>query len=385
MSSNDKNYADTIGVSRISIGDCHKTLLPIMRAGNTPCLHGEAGIGKTEIALQLAYALGVDRKAFAAVMVSQTVSSDFLIPFRDNTAEGQYFRMLMAGWLKPIMEAGERGEPSMIFFDEITRYQDAETASVIFSIISDRTLGGHKLPDNCYILAACNPDNGNYDVNDIINERAWRRRLNHVVVDYDVAGWLRWAKEEGIHEWVTDYVSSNIEMLLDEKACAAGKVYATPASWAKVSNFLQVNDNLLSMPALASYIGYDVASDFIAYTEDSEFKLSPATVLSDWTQTLEVLTRIEEASRGDLVTRLVSSTVMYLYNNKPAVDKAAGPFTKFWAHISAEAKVKLVTELFAGKERDGDTYHKLLMSEVMKSPLWASKILPEVRHCMGRV
>jgi len=375
-----KHYADTIGASRISISDCHKTIIPILSAGHTPCLHGEAGIGKTEVALQVAQAMGVQEEHFVPFVVSQRVSSDICIPFRGQNTD--YFELMLSKCFKPIFEAKEQGKPSFLFFDEITRYQDAETASFIFSIISDRSIGDHKLPENCYIMAACNPDNGSYQVNDILNDPAWRRRLGHIEVHHDVSGWLRWAKDSEVHEWVIDYVSSNIEMLLDEKARAAGKIYATPASWAKVSKFLKESDELLNVAAISTYIGYDVAADFVSYTEDSEFKLSPITVLTDWPETLEVLTRIDKASRGDLVARLVTSVVLYTYSNKPDTVSTAKNLCKFWAHISAECKVKLATELFDRKE-EGDSYFPLLMSEISGNHLWKTKILPEVKHCMS--
>ncbi len=197
-----------------------------------------------------------------------------------------------------------------------------------------------------------------------------------------MSGWLKWAKSTEIHEWVIDYVSSNIEMLLDEKARAAGKIYATPASWAKVSKFLDTNDNSLSVAAISTYIGYDTAADFVAYTEDSEFKLSPVTVLTNWPETLEVLTRIDKANRGDLVTRLVTSVVLYAYSNKPDEEITARNLCKFWAHISAECKVKLATELFERKE-EVDSYFPLLMNEISNNHLWKTKILPEVKHCMS--
>ena len=148
-----KSYADTIGASRIGISDCHKTIIPILNAGHTPCLHGEAGIGKTEVAKQIANAMGVQDEHFLCIVVSQIVSSDIVIPFR---GEGKYFELMLSEMFRPIFEAGEQGKPSMLFFDEITRYQDAETASFIFSMISDKKIGPHKLPDDCLIMAACN-------------------------------------------------------------------------------------------------------------------------------------------------------------------------------------------------------------------------------------
>ena len=139
---------------------------------------------------------------------------------------------------------------------------------------------------------------------------------------------------------------------------------------------------MLSVNAISTYIGYDIASDFVSYTQDSEFKLSPATVISDWNSTLEVLNRIEKAKRADLITRIITSSVLYIYGNKPEIVSTAKNLCKFWAHVSAEGKVMLAQQLFNRKE-EGDSYFAQLMSEVTTNSLWREKILPEVKHCMS--
>ncbi len=380
MSSDAKNkvYADSIGVARVSISNSHKVILPLLKAGAVPCMHGEAGIGKTASAAQIAKALG-------AVLITNTVShmqaSDFGIPFRDPE-DKEFFKMLLPPWTKTIFRAQKAGKPSLVFFDEITRYPDAETASGLFNFISERSLFGVEIPEDCYILSACNPDNGNYQVNDILNDPAWRRRLCHMEVTTDISGWLAYAEEQEYHPWVLDYVSSNIEMLLDEKARAAGKIYATPASWEKVSRFLKTNNDLLNSVALASYIGYDVAADFISYTEDSEFKLPPKSILTDWPATLKTLQRIGTAGRGDLVTRAVTAVAVYLYSSQPKPTEVAKNLCRFWAHISIEAKVKLATEIWSRNSGENQ-YYPLLMAEVQELHLWKKKIYPEVHHCLN--
>ena len=372
------NYADTIGISRISISDSHRVTLPILKAGGVVCWHGEAGIGKTAGAGQIADALG-------AVLVTNTVShmqaADFGIPYRDTT-DKEFFKMLLPPWAKKIFTAQKEGKPSLVFFDEITRYPDAETASGLFNFISERSIYGVDLPEDCYIMAACNPDNGDYSVNDILMDPAWRRRLCHMEVTTDVSGWLAFAREEDYHTWVIEYVSSNLEKLLDVKARAAGKVYATPASWEKVSRFLKVNDNLLNAVAISTYVGYTTAADFIAFTQDSEFKLAPETVLSDWPATFATLKRIEAAKRKDLITRIVTSTMLYIYGTKPEPQEIVKNLCRFWAHIDDDVKVKMCTELWS--RNDGvDNYYKLLISALKTNSLWKTKIFPVVSHCLS--
>ncbi len=105
MSNEKKNYADSIGASRISISECHRTVIPILTAGHAPCLHGEAGIGKTEVAKQIATAIGIEDAHFLGLVVSQVVSSDLMIPFRGLE---NYFELMLSEMFRPIFEAVKR-------------------------------------------------------------------------------------------------------------------------------------------------------------------------------------------------------------------------------------------------------------------------------------
>jgi hypothetical protein len=373
-----QSYADTVGIAQIPLPEVHKFILSVLAAGGVPCLHGESAIGKTASAKPTAAALG-------AVLIERSVphmsSLDFGIPFRDPS-DSEFFKMLLPPWVKEIYAAEAAGKPSLVFFDEITRYQDRETGSALFGFVGDRTLFGKKLPKDCHIMAACNPDNGDYAVNTIMTDPAWRRRLRHAEVTVCAAGWLRHAREEKFHPWVTDFVTSNIDLLLDEKARNAGKVFASPAAWEGVSTYLKSNEDSLYLTALASYVGYSVASAFISYTEDSEFKLSPRTVVSDWPATKKVLDHITASSRGDLITRLVTSVALYLYAEAPNVQKVAKPISKFWAYISAEAMSKFATEIWAHQSQDNN-YYALLMAEVKKEKIWEQEIYDQIKHCLG--
>ena len=273
MSNNEKSYADTIGATSVSISDSHKTLLPILIAGDAPCVHGDPGIGKTVLGRSLSEMLGVKPSNFLNLVVSTLLASDIAIPMRAKDDE-RFFELMLSSKFRPILEAADKGEPSFILLDEITRYQDPETASYIFDLLGERRIGNFKFPDNCYIMAACNPDDGNYAVKDIITDWAWRRRLCHIIVEADVSGWLQWAKAEEINELVIDYVASHVDKLTDTAARAAGKIFSNPASWTKLANYLDKNNNLLNVSPISTYIGYDLAANFVAFTENSEFKLS---------------------------------------------------------------------------------------------------------------
>ena len=366
-------YAESVGIARVNIEFAHQSIIPLVLSGTTPCLHGEAGLGKTELCKQLAEAFNA---RYIYCPVPQMSALDYGIPYRDPT-DSEYFKMVLPPWSKDIFEAEKEGRPSLICMDEITRYQDKESGSAIFSLISERQLHGRKLPENCYIIATCNPAGGDYQVNEIMTDRAWRRRLAHMELVTSPGAWLKYARAEEFHPYVIDYVEAHLDLLMDIPARAAGKVYANPAGWEKTSEFLKKNGGKILVTPLAGIIGFDIAGDFLSYTQDIEFKLSPATVVLDWKTAEGVLERILEEKRGDIVARLTSSIALWLFSNKPDPKVVAKNLMPFWSRISSEAKVKLGMEII--NQEDAGDYYKLLTSAFRETSLWKTKIFPEIK------
>ena len=145
---------------------------------------------------------------------------------------------MYAWWVKQIEENSKAGIPTVLVLDEITRHVDGAGSS-LFGILGSKRLGDYQFPDNCYIYAACNPAIKGFSVQDILSEEAWRRRMRHLAVYTTTTDFLRYGKEVGMHSYVMDYLQFNIDHLIDYPAKAAGKLFACPANWEKVSNFLK--------------------------------------------------------------------------------------------------------------------------------------------------
>lgn len=373
--SNITKYTNKLGITTVPISSAANTVIRVCMSGAVPCLHGDAGIGKTAIAEQIAQQLKAH--AFVAKTMSECQPEDLGIPFADDE-DPKYFGMKLPEWIKPIFEAGKLGLPSVLFLDEVTRASEA-VSTIMFNILTERRLHGHPLPENCYLMAACNPDNGDYAVKDIMSDFAWRRRLKHYYAVHSVSGWLKYARKVSMHKYVIEYIESNVDALMDDKARSAGKVYGNPAAWHEVSNFLHANGGLLDASILAGYINYDMASDFVSFTEDSEFKLPPKVVVSSYAKASPILAKMEEAGRADLVSRLTTSVAMYVMDNQPETETTASNIVKFWASLGSEHKMKFSHELNRFKNKTESNYYHMLMGQISQKPLWKSKIFPEIK------
>jgi len=369
-------YTNKLGITTVPISNAANTIIRVCLSGGVPCLHGDSGIGKTAICHQIAERLKAH--AFVAKTMSECQPEDLGIPFADDE-DPKYFGMKLPEWIKPIFEAGKLGKPSVLFLDEVTRASEA-VSTIMFNILTERRLHGHPLPENCYLMAACNPDNGDYAVKDIMSDFAWRRRLKHYYAVHSVSGWLKYARKVDMHKYVIEYIESNVDALMDEKARNAGKIYGNPAVWHEVSNFLHANGGLLDASILAGYLNYDMASDFVSFTEDSEYKLPPKVVVTAYTSKAKpIIEKMEREGRADLVSRLTTSVAMFVMDNQPDTETTATNVVKFWAELSAEHKMKFMHELNKFKVNTDGNYYRLLLGVMSKKDGWNTEIFPEIK------
>ena len=181
------------------------------------------------------------------------------IPTTDKNKEN-------AIWLKPkIFEMNESDDVvNILFLDEISSCTPAVQAAA-YQITLDRTIGEHKLPDNCIVIAAGNRMNDKSVVSKM--PKALANRLMHIEVEIDVDSWLRWAKKNNINDIVIKFISDNKKCLMVDNQFNDNLAYATPRTWEMVSKILN-NTKLVSYviePLVAGLVGEDVALEFMRY------------------------------------------------------------------------------------------------------------------------
>ena len=354
LNTENKSFGTLHGMPTVAVGPS-KSLIHTTASHNVVVLWGGAGIGKTAMAHQTGDAINASVYVYT---MSQEDEASFGIPQRPT--EGvPYFEVLPPKKLYNAVQEAKSGKSVILFLDEINR-ADKATLAVAWSLIGDRTLNGEKLPDNLYVMCACNPDDGNYETIDMLSDPAWRRRGCHFWVEHTLGGWLRYARAEGMSEEVISFIEINPEALLDEKARAAKKLYPTPASWHKVSNLLKVSGETAGMvePAIASIIGSDHAAAFCDWSRNKEYSVHPMDVLTKFSKVKPVIEKMKKDGRSDVVTRTVNSVGRYLSatdNWQP--DKFATGFIKLAAMLTEETKHLLVKHLI-GMTTGGDATHR---------------------------
>ena len=174
----------------------------------------------------------------------------------------------LAIWLRPQifqMDADDR-IVNILFLDEISAAPQSVQAAA-YQITLDRTVGEHKLPENCIVIAA-----GNRMTDKSVAykmPKALANRLMHIEIDVSFASWREWAIRKGIHEKVIGFLSFRQTYLSQFNANADDLAFPTPRSWEMVSNLLSsVSDDVDAMyPLIAGVIGSGAAVEFRTWTK----------------------------------------------------------------------------------------------------------------------
>lgn len=174
----------------------------------------------------------------------------------------------LAVWLKPQIFQMDDSEDvvNILFLDEISAAPQSVQAAA-YQITLDRTVGEHRLPDNCIVIAAGNRVTDRSVAYTM--PKALANRLMHIEVVGDSSSWLNWAVQNNINHLVYGFIGYSPAMLMDFDSSSSGLAFPTPRSWEMVSNILNnISEDIPKVfPLIAGCIGMETAYSFRVWSE----------------------------------------------------------------------------------------------------------------------
>ncbi len=245
----------------------------------------------------------------------------------------------LAVWLKPKifdMNPSDR-VVNVLFLDEISAAPQSVQAAA-YQITLDRTVGEHKLPDNCIVIAA-----GNRVTDKSVAykmPKALANRLCHIEIKGSFKSWSDWAVRSGIDPRVLGFLSFRPDYLNRFSESEDELAYATPRSWEMVSNLLRGSTATASSlsPLIGGCVGVGVAMEF-----------------SSWCRVYDSLPSIEDIFRGkavavpkepDVLYALISAMTVYAREHKADMTKIAASI-KFGIGMPADFAAVLLRNYMA--------------------------------------
>jgi len=294
-------------------------------AGSPLLLVSDPGIGKTALIRAFCHSI---KNHCEVIIMGRIPSVDVGGIFVPDLKKGELKHLITKRLLGQI-DAANGSKGICILFDEIGNTTE-EQQTAVQSLIEDRCLEGHKVPDNVWFAFATNPTDSSCGSHEIV-----RSLLDRVIpvpiTPEDVKQslfpqWIEWALSEGdIHEHVIAYNLFKEGAAIHEFD-AASEDMAQPSfrSWTKLSHILKTDPPQGSLDVLgAGCIGTGRWVDFRGWCKLAAEMPLFTDILSDPGSArlptepsgcYAVICNIAEGmrNRGSLTREIVEATIRYL-------------------------------------------------------------------------
>jgi hypothetical protein len=392
---------EKLGVTTLPISSVHKALDMLwgMEKKITVCLIGDTGVGKTPIIDQWVKAKG----GYLKMLNLGHLNSDDISMSMFNK-DGTQYDFVPPTWLVEINEYAAKHGLAVLYLDEWNR-GDKNVVNSLFTLPDERRIHGFMLHENVLVVAAMNPSDGSYLVNQAERDPAIRKRLNFVFVTPDLAGWLEWGAQNGVDELVRNFVRSQATLFYDVAARDAGKAFPCPANWEKVSNLAKsargIKGGLTSAvfeALVAGQIGYVAAKKFCEYVRDHNTLIQPDEILRGYMkggrQRVAALLgcrivddRMEKIPgqniRADVLANLNESLAITLFSEQPDLEPIANNFITYMTDIPIDLYIAFVCEnmkKYAGSMQNGTAYAMELSQHCGADSRWMERTRAMHKH-----
>ena len=190
---------------------------------------GAPGIGKSSLVEQFAWELGME---CVSLLGSQLAPEDVIgVP---QIVDG------CSKFFPPAMIVREK--PYVLFLDELNACSQ-EIQKAFYSLITDLRVGEYHLPKGSVVIGAGNRAQDAAIVKPMSS--ALVNRMVHVELSVSSEDWLGWAYANGIHPFVTEYVTQRPDHLWS-KPPKTEESFSTPRSWHMLSDALRGHGEKIS-------------------------------------------------------------------------------------------------------------------------------------------
>ncbi|SHF19817.1 alkaline phosphatase D [Marinitoga hydrogenitolerans DSM 16785] len=244
----------------------------IMESREIPLIWGHFGVGKTDIARDIARETN---RELIILVISQMEPGDLIgLPSRneDKTV-----------FLKP--DWWPEKDNTIIMIDEINRAHRS-IRNAIMQLLLDRKIHNHVLPDGTWIMAAANPPDDDYDQVDLITDPAFMSRFFHLSLNSSPEEWINWAENQNVSNEIISFIKEYPEFISNGKSVSFRlDLKPSPRSWYKLSRVLNnlTEDELKEYAYILSsgIVGPEAARTFVNHLENKSNLPTPKKILFD--------------------------------------------------------------------------------------------------------
>ena len=181
--------------------------------------------------------------------------------------------------------------------------------------------------------------------------KALANRLCHIGITASFSSWIKWARDNGVHRKVTDFLTTRRDYFMAFDPQKDDLAFPTPRTWEMVSKILEIydGDEKEAYSMIAGCVGEGIASEFLMFCSVYQKLPSVEDIFEGRSPDMPAET--------DALFALVSSMVAYARENKEDMRKI-GNAIKYSEKFSPDFSVAFIKELM---NIEADYRNKLIM------------------------
>ena len=220
---------------------------------------GAPGVGKSQIIRRIGKKYGFKVIDIRLAQMSEVEIGGLIYPNESRTK---------TVWLAPdILPNEERdGKNTILLLDEITSCTKRVQVAA-YQLILDRRIGQYTLPEGTFVVALGNREDDDGVYIHLAGPLADRFEIHYIESDFE--SWkYDFAIPHGIHPFVIDFLTFKPAALHTQDPESGEMVFATPRSWERVSDILNIDDDLskeVVRNKIIGNVGTVEGSQFVEY------------------------------------------------------------------------------------------------------------------------
>ena len=333
-----------------------KEALPFVSKANIPVMiWGKHGIGKSQSVKQFAEE---NDYHFTDIRLGTLEVGDFLglSDFeKDSNNQSVATKFITPDWLKDVLTFCKKNptKKAIIFLDEFNRAR-RDVLQASFQLVLDKRFHTHVLPDNCYIIAACNPNTEGYIVTDIA-DAALMDRFCHIKLEPSTDEWLDFASKRQFSTEIIDFIRDQ-RQLLQEKGedFSLDEIKPSRRSWEMVNKLMKAETPANILQELCyGLVGHGATVAFVNHIKNADKPFTATQILKDYPKYKEKVVKfseLEDGGRTDILHSTGGNLKEHLEKlketNKSLSDKEANNLIEFLYDVPSDISFNLGREFY---------------------------------------
>lgn len=221
-----------------------------------PLIESSPGVGKTQIAAQVARELDI---GFMAIHAPLMQPEDYGIPvvYGENKDK---IKFIVSAEKFPL-ESSDCGDSGIFLIDELSQADNA-SQKILANLIHEREIHGQKIKKGWTIVCTGNRQSDRSGANRLLGHLS--DRLTRIQLDVSLDDWTQWALDNGVKTEVVAFIRFRPELLSNYDA--NNEKNATPRAWVDgVSARLGSISPQSEFEVFSGDVGQGAASEFLAF------------------------------------------------------------------------------------------------------------------------